>query len=386
MVLASRGNDPPPHFKPMPHYTTWGGTYVTRPVAIEDRDYSDNDYDFNDFVIESTQADALTDNLSGTAGPGGSTFRTDNLAGDVDGDSDVAPVIETDFQPEVDKAVVINSNLQGDITGIRDTDIASESLIDDMMTGIRHESPSHQLDTKSIPCYTEFFRAAEGDVDGLQAHPGGTGSKIANPLDQMGFIKPSDDEVTNNLQTSWKGSWDKFSIFNDDVGVTATQLQESCANATFVKGGQLGYTEVEWTYLKGDVWTNGSATSIRDGVTGSGFHGGLANGAVHPDTPMDTHPNDNLLGYPGAGSEDLVRPFSEMNQGDPFSELDQGFETGLPVGSKLRSDNRFVIEPVNLFQDLDAGNALDSRLINPVSLINPDSFLPFTVDGEGNNP
>ena len=41
---------------------------------------------------------------------------------------------------------------------------------------------------------------------------------------------------------------------------------------------------------------------------------------------------------------------------DPFSELDQGFETGLPVGSKLRSDNRFVIEPVNLFQGLDAGS------------------------------
>ena len=106
-------------------------------------------------------------------------------------DADVASVIETDFQPEVDKAVVINSNLQGDITGIRDTDIASESLIDDMMTGVR------------------------------------------------------------------------------DVGGTATQLQENCANGTFVKGGQLGYTEVEWTYI-GD---NLSGTA---GPGGSTFTTGYA--------------------------------------------------------------------------------------------------------------
>ena len=30
------------------------------------------------------------------------------------------------------------------------------------------------------------------------------------------------------------------------------------------------------------------------------------NGVVHPDMPMDTHPNDILLGYPGAGSEVLT--------------------------------------------------------------------------------
>ena len=45
-------------------------------------------------------------------------------------------------------------------------------------------------------------------------------------------------------------------------------------------------------------------------------------------------------------------PGSQLNQGDPFSELDQGVFAPVNV---LRSDNRFVIEPVNLFQGLDAG-------------------------------
>ena len=100
------------------------------------------------------------------------------------------------------------------------------------------------------------------------------------------------------------------------------------------------------------VWTNGSATSVRDGITGSGFHGGLANGVVHPDMPMDTHPNDNLLGFPGSGSDDLTNYRPEF-----FSEgvaSPAGYTDIIPTMG-LRGDNRFVIEPVNLFQGLDAG-------------------------------
>ena len=119
-------------------------------------------------------------------------------------------------------------------------------------------------------------------------------------------------------------------------------------------------------------------------------------GAVHPDTPMDTHPNDNLLGHIGSGADALTnyRPegFSEVeihfanpNAGQngftweaaadiwtnggasTFNahalsqkvqhgcfEMQSGFSTeNLDTG--LRSDNRFVIEPVKLFQGLDAG-------------------------------
>ena len=43
----------------MPHYTTWGGTYVTRPVAREDRSPIQSDGDFNDVVFHSKQADGF---------------------------------------------------------------------------------------------------------------------------------------------------------------------------------------------------------------------------------------------------------------------------------------------------------------------------------------
>jgi len=87
-------------------------------------------------------------------------------------------------QPEVTKAIHINTNFQDVVTGIRDADVASESLIDDMMTGVR-------------------------DVGGT-AGPGDTGSNVNNPLDQMGFTNLGNDVVTNDLQTSWQGSVDKM--------------------------------------------------------------------------------------------------------------------------------------------------------------------------------
>ena len=43
----------------MPHYTTWGGTYVTRPVAREDRSPIQSDGDSNDVVFHSKQADSF---------------------------------------------------------------------------------------------------------------------------------------------------------------------------------------------------------------------------------------------------------------------------------------------------------------------------------------
>ena len=51
----------------------------------------------------------------------------------------------------------------------------------------------------------------------------------------------------------------------------------------------------------------------------------LGHGAVHPDTPMDTHPNDNLLGFPGSGVDNLAREdgycFAEENA-DGYTEVE----------------------------------------------------------------
>ena len=159
-----------------------------------------------------------------------------------------------------------------------------------------------------------------GDIRG-EFSPSRTVNGVSDQVAQLTTgIQTGDgfDTVTfRDHNHSNRSNWDVIC----DVGTSIRQV--SVADA-LTNGGTETYTEVEWTYLKGDVWTNGSATSVRDGITGSGFHGGLANGAVHPDTPMDTHPNDNLLGFPGCGADDLTnyRP-------EGFSEVEIHFATPL---------------------------------------------------------
>ena len=55
----SEREQPSTALKQMPHYTTWGGTYVTRPVAREDRSPIQSDGDFNNVVFHSKQADGF---------------------------------------------------------------------------------------------------------------------------------------------------------------------------------------------------------------------------------------------------------------------------------------------------------------------------------------
>ena len=59
MVCLSEREQPSTALKQMPHYTTWGGTYVTRPVAREDRSPIQSDGDFNNVVFHSKQADGF---------------------------------------------------------------------------------------------------------------------------------------------------------------------------------------------------------------------------------------------------------------------------------------------------------------------------------------
>ena len=66
------------------------------------------------------------------------------------------------------------------------------------------------------------------------------------------------------------------------------------------------------------------------------------NGSIAAFEPMDS-----LVNFAGADA-------ATGTEQDAFSGMNQGFATS-PV-NKLRSDNRFVIEPVNLFQGLDAGS------------------------------
>ena len=137
----------------MPHYTTWGGTY-------------------------------LTENIGGNSGPGGTSFFTENVG--------------------------TNSGPGGStfLTGYSEADGFMK------LGDIRGEfSPS---------------RKADGVSDQVAQFTTGGGG----------------DSVHQEPGTEDPGPWIK---------------QTSVADA-LINGGTDGYTEVEWTYLKGDVWTNGSAT------------------------------------------------------------------------------------------------------------------------------
>ena len=199
----------------MPHYTTWGGTYVTRPVEIEDRDYSDNDWDINDFVIESTQVDGITgiksaaqgirseaagatyrtDNLGSTSGPGGTTYRTgedDNI------------IVHPQYRP-VDGGKVINGPLyQPEADGvIQRGDIYQDKA--QLMLHAPKESeyrPEAQVNPVGVG-YTEvewtYFANNLGGTGGT----GGTNIRIENvagfPYDSFGFESSTFDVMNVTL-------------------------------------------------------------------------------------------------------------------------------------------------------------------------------------------
>ena len=100
----------------------------------------------------------------------------------------------------------------------------------------------------------------------------------------------------------------------------------------------------------------------------------LGHGAVHPDTPIDTHPND-LFFDPGGGlALTDYRP-------EVFSEgvsSPAGYTDIIPAIA-LRSDNRFVFEPLNAmtsFGDsidpgLDGANGFKPREVAAVEIGEP---------------
>ena len=207
---------------------------------------------------------------------------------------------------------------------------------------------SNQFASKAIihPEYepeASVFESPHGTyLEGLRAHPGGTGSKFMNPLDQMGFIKPSNDEVTNDLQTSWKGSWDKFSIQRHPVITDASGTFVSTSQETLVPWTCPDYSN--WDAIC-DVGTAIKQTSVADA---------LAN--YHPEI------------------------FSEVE-----IHFVQSVDNDHDPAAQLRSDKRFAEVPVDLFQGLDAGGmnyaeavGLDSwqgSIDKMPALLNPNKCL-----------
>ena len=159
--VCIKRKQPSTALKQMPHYTTWGGTY-------------------------------LTENIGANSGPGGTTFFTENIGstGGPGGSTYLTGYAEADGFMKL-----------GDIRG--------------------EFAPSRQADGVSNQ-HAQFTTGGGGD----SVHQ-----------------EPDTSDVVPGIK------------------------QTSVADA-LINGGTDGYTEVEWTYLKGDVWTNGSATSFEDRIIG----------------------------------------------------------------------------------------------------------------------
>ena len=166
--------------KQMPHYTTWGGTY-------------------------------LTENIGGNSGPGGTSFFTENVG--------------------------TNSGPGGStfLTGYSEADGFMK------LGDIRGEfSPSRKADGVSDQV-AQFTTGGGGDS--VHQEPG------------------TEDPGPEDPGPGYRSNWDVIC----DIG---TSIKQTSVADALTNGGTEGYTEVEWTYLKGDVWTNGSATSFEDRTIG----------------------------------------------------------------------------------------------------------------------
>ena len=142
-----------------------------------------------------------------------------------------------------------------------------------------------------------------------------------NKLEADGFMRIGDikGEV---VSTDRDGRSDRFTTGGGGDSIkgeaTAQPHMDGLRPGSSGNPGQQGHTEVEWTYLKDDVWTNGSATSIKNDVLTNDRPEGFSEVEIHFVTPLQENcANGTFL--------------NEGQQGD--SE----------------------VEPLNLFQGLDAG-------------------------------
>jgi hypothetical protein len=318
----------------MPHYTTWGGTYVTRPVEIEDRDYSDNDWDINDFVIESTQADVLTCNIGGTAVPGGSTYRTDAgfayVKEDVDGFLKLGDIkgeaikagIEPNFQPEVGRLRSKTTEAKLSINSERKEEDELEEDHGDSV--VVNEGNDYVYVDSEEEDHGDSVVVNEGDdyvyVDSEEEDTETGEDQESNNSDEensgesgttFGKLHQYEAEKINYLDfwnydaVNWYAKEDQLTdgltkrgdIYQDKAELMQHAPKESeYRPEAQVNPVGVGYTEVEWTHFTDNV---GSTA----GPGGSTFITGYAEAVGLDSSTVDVM--NNILGSAGPGCDDI---------------------------------------------------------------------------------
>ena len=191
-------------------------------------------------------------------------------------------------------------------------------------------SPSHQLDTEAIPCYTEFLKPADGEAGGVFESPHGTYLDTQPNDNLLGYPGAGTDALTN------------YRPEGVSEGVSSPA----------------GYTDII------------PALSVDD-VTAFISGGGLANGAVHPDTPMDTHPNDNL--FAGFINPDSMRPVdfvAKANSG-MSGMAQEWFSLGSAVDSVAREG--ILVKTHCTGYCVDGGSSQQENIFAPVNVLRSDN-------------
>ena len=125
----------------------------------------------------------------------------------------------------------------------------------------------------------------------------------------------------------------------------------------------------------GDVRGEFSPSQEVDGISNQTAQ--LRDGAVHRDMPTDTHPNDNLLGYPGAGSEDLTNAGQKV--GLDVGPVNQSADIWTNGGASTFNADALLQQPNDVAGLISPDQMRPAAIASPTWQINPNQMLGCSV-------
>ena len=214
-------------------------------------------------------------------------------------------------------ALTVNTNLQGDITGIRDTDIASEGLIIDSVTLSNPSGAVHAGDVDGDSDVAPIidnddilgFTSIGYNFSGITVDPK-TGDKLGPVMNPI--IDPNEtydvavqsliDDMMTDVRDVGGTAGPGGSTFRTDSYQEKAQLMQHAPKESEyrpesqVNSVGVGYTEVEWTYFADNIGG--------DSGPGAGtFLTGYAKAVGLDSSTVDVM--NNLIGSAGPGCDDI---------------------------------------------------------------------------------
>ena len=300
-------------FKPMPAYGALNSSFTTKPNL--DKPEADGYMKLGD--IKGEFAGAYESSIGGFQAHA-LTNRGQKF------DLDVGPVNQG-----------ANVWTTGPVTGFKADDMVSETwLTDGSLEGYRNGSVTQEVG---------WWTVDGADFRGIHQDALSRGSQGGEEAGDS-FVEPPVLKQVSN--------WD--AICDVGTAIKQTSVADALINYHPVDAHQMGElrsdhigafkTLNETTNFRPQQGANTSIVHLEHDAADTAQIGALK--PSHVRSVAASADNDSIVYL----EEDAIVGNTGAN---PFSELDQGF-VAAPV-NEIRSENRFVIEPINLFQGLDAG-------------------------------